>query len=195
MKPQINKARALSWSQISSFNYDKEQWYRKYVLNEKQEDNAAMSAGKEIGERIASDPKYLPSLPRLPQYEKKLEGKVGDILLVGYLDNFHPDSKAFAEFKTSANTKKWTQKTSDDHGQLSFYYFLIWLNYQKPPEQIECTLHYIPVRETGSFKVELIEPVKIKSFSVKKTSMDILKFGKYIKDVRKEMEQYVKKHK
>ncbi len=194
VKPQLNKSRPFSWSQISSFLYDKEAWYKKYVLNVMPPENAAMKAGKIIGEKIANDPKFLPTLPRYKQFEKKLEGKVGDIVLVGYLDGFDPDTKSFHEYKTSSNTKRWTQKTAEEHGQLDFYYFLIWLNYQILPENITCHLHYIPVRESATFEIEVIEPIKIQSFEVKKTSLDILKFGKYIKDIYKEMEKYVEEH-
>ncbi len=188
------KIRPLSWSAISSFEYDKEQWYRKYVLNEATPSNPAMEAGKRIGERIASDLSYLPELPRLKQYEKKLEGKIGNIVLIGYLDMFDPETKNFDEIKTSANKKKWSQKSSDTHGQLDMYYLLLWLNYEVQPEKIRSRLHYIPVEETATFEIDIITPISIQTFEVKKTTKDILKFGAYLQKTYKDMIEYTEEH-
>ncbi len=192
-KPTFNigtSVRPLSWSCISSFLYNKEEWYKKYILNEPTLSNPAMEAGKKIGERIANDLTFLPELPRLKHYEKKLEGKIGDILLVGYLDMFDPDTKNFDEIKTSSNSKKWTQKSSESHFQLDMYYLLLWLNYEIPPEKIQCRLHYIPVQENGKFEIDIVEPIKIKTFEIKKTTIDILKFGSYVKKIHQEMIAY-----
>lgn len=192
-KPQMNKTRPLSWSAISSFEYDPEQWYRKYVLNEVQPSNPAMEFGKVIGEKLATDPSFLPIVPRYKHFEKKLEGKIGEILLLGYLDSFDPDGKHILEYKTSSNAKKWTKKSVMEHGQLDFYYLLCWLNYQIPPENIKCHLVYIPVEEGNDFAMKLsTRPCQV--FEVKKTVQDILKFGAYIKKVYNEMIRYAEEH-
>lgn len=192
-KPQMNKTRPLSWSAISSFEYDPEQWYRKYVLNEAQPSNPAMEFGKVIGEKLATDPTFLPEVPRYKHFEKKLEGKIGDIYLLGYLDSFCPDEKHILEYKTSGNKKKWSKKSVMQHGQLDFYYLLIWLNYQIPPENIKCHLVYIPVEEGNDFNMKISsQPIQI--FEAKKTTMDILKFGAYIKEVYNRMIRYAEEH-
>ncbi len=193
IKPTMNPARALSWSAISSFEYDPEQWYRKYVLNEATPSNPAMEFGNVVGERLRTDPTFLPTVPRYKQFEKKLEGKIGNILLVGYLDTFCPDTKYFHEYKTSSNAKRWTKKTAQEHGQMLFYRLLIWLNYEIPPENIKASLHYIPVEEGADFAMR-VSKTPPQSFETSHTTMDILKFGAYIKDVYKRMLQYAEDH-
>lgn len=186
--------RPLSWSSISSFKYDPESWYRKYVLGEKQEDTAPMLFGKKIGERLSSDFTFLPEVPRLPVFEKKLAGKIGDISIVGYLDAFQEEPMAFLEYKTSSNEKRWNRKAANDHGQMLMYYGLLWLTYGIAPEKIQSSLVYIPCKENGSFEVELSgSPVQI--FEVKKTAADVLRFFNDIKDTYKEMQKFIKNHK
>ncbi len=192
MKFDLSK-RPMSWSSISSFRYDPEKWYKKYVLGVAQEDTAPLIFGKKVGEKLASDFTFLPQVPRLPIFEKKLVGKVGDINILGFLDAFQEKPCNFLEFKTSSNSKRWTQKTAEDHGQMLFYFALIWLNYGIAPEKIGARLVYIPCKENNSFEIELSgEPVQI--FNVKKTSVDVLNFLNEIKRTYKEMEEYIKSY-
>lgn len=182
--------RPLSWSAMAAFAYDKEKWYQKYILGEREPSSPAMDFGNEIGRCLAYTPEFMPEVPRLPLFEKKLTAKIGDIYLVGYLDSFDPDTKAMLEYKTSSNKKKWTQKSAQDHGQILFYMFLIWKNYGVPPEMVKCSLIYIPVIESGDFTLKISqEPIKI--FPVKHTTVEVLKFAAYIREVYMEMENYV----
>jgi hypothetical protein len=190
LKEFFHQQRPLSWSAISSFRYNPQQFVDKYVLNKKQDSNAAMDFGKEIGEKLAKDPTFLPDVLRYKVFEKRLTGHVGVIPIIGYLDSFDPETKSFYEYKTSSNKKKWHQKSAEEHGQLLFYKLLIWMNYRVPPEKLDCKLFYIPCDTTGDFKVELSKE-QIQSFDVKHTSVDLLKFGKYIKDTYKEMEEFI----
>lgn len=192
-KPQFNKSRPLSWSAVSLFEYDKEQWYRKYVLNEPQKTSPAMEFGKQIGEKLASDPTFLPDVPRYAQFEKKLEGKIGSINLLGFIDSFCPTGKHIHEYKTSSNIKKWNQKSVDTHGQLDFYLLLVYLNYRLPPEQINVALHYIPVEEGSDFNMKLSNK-PIKSFSTKRSTMDIIKFGAKLKKTFDKMCKYAEEY-
>ncbi len=188
-------ARPLSWSCISSFEYDREGWYKKYILNEVQEPNKEMLFGNVVGGKLASDPSFLPDVPRYKHFEKKLEGRIGNIVILGYLDAFDPDTKKkFHEYKTSSNTKKWTKKSVQEHGQLLFYKLLIWLNYEIPPEEITCHLHYIPVEENGSFEMQLSKESH-QSFEAKHTTLDVLNFGRYIVKTYQDMVKYVEAHK
>ncbi len=174
---------------MSSFRYDKEQWARKYCDGIIDPPSAAMLFGNEVGERLASDPTFLPEVKRYPVFEQKFEAKTNGLRLIGFLDSYDPVTHAFLEYKTSSNKKKWTQKSVDEHGQILFYMFLIWLNHQVPPEKIGCELFYIPVRETNDFGMELA-PDPIKSFKTKKTTLDVLMFGKEIINTYNEMLAY-----
>lgn len=193
LKNFINDKRPLSWSAISSFVYNKEEFFDKYVLGKKPESNNKMLFGNEIGARLSSDPKFLPEISRYKIYEKCLTAKLGDISLIGFLDNYDPKTHAFHEFKTSSSTTRWTEKSAKEHGQLLFYKFLLYKNYGIDPSKIKCTLFYIPVEETGDFSMKLSnEPIQ--SFEVEHSITDIIKFAGYIKKTYEEMADYVKKH-
>jgi hypothetical protein len=182
--------RPLSWSAISSFNHNKEEWYRRYILNEKLQTTPAMEFGTKIGTFLAEIPEFMPEVPRYPVFEHRLTAKIDNIFLIGYLDSFDPKTKNFIEYKTSSNKTRWTQKTAQEHGQILMYLFLLWKNYGVPPEEIKCSLVYVPVTEGGDFQLKVSdEPVKI--FKVRHTSADVLKFAAYIREVYREMEQYV----
>ena len=182
------KKRKVSWSQIASWEYDKEQWFSKYVLGEAQDSNAQMEFGKVIGERLASDPSFLPEVLRYKVFEKEFNAKLSDFIITGYLDSYCPYTHNFYEYKSSSNPNKWNQRSVKLHGQLLFYCGLIFLNHKIIPKKI--SLFYIPVRMNGEFKMELNKGSKIQSFPVEYTTIEVLKFLNYIKKTRKEMLKY-----
>lgn len=194
-REQINKwkERSYSWSQHSSFLYDPEQWYKKYILEQEQSTNAQMLYGNEIGNKLSNNPSFLPEVLRYSVFEQKLEAKIENIKLIGFLDSFDPVTCNFYEYKTSSNKTKWTNKSVKIHGQLDFYFFLIWMNYKVPPEKIKCKLFYIPVEQGGDFNMKLSNDI-IQSFNVNKKMIDILKFVKEIKKVHRQMELYAISH-
>lgn len=186
------KTRPLSWSAISSFEWDPEQWYQRYVMNIRDPENIQMKFGKKIGEKLASDPTFMPDVLRYPQFEKSLEAEVFGIKIIGFLDSFDPETKAFFEYKTSSNTKKWKQQSAYEHGQILMYMLLIWINYGVTPENIKSSLFYIPVHEiNGKMKLTTLPN---QSFSVSHTTQEVLKFGSKIKNITIEMERYAQAH-
>ena len=191
------KSKPLSWSAIASWQFNKEQWARKYLHGIIEEGNAKMNYGKEIGEKLATDPAYLPEVLRYNTFEHYLSGQVSGIPIHGYLDSFDSITHSFNEYKTSSNLNRWNQKSANEHGQLDFYYLLIYLNYKKKPEEINCHLCYIPVQETVDFttepfttKMEVTPGAKVQVFPVKKSMKDILSFAKYLKETYQAMERY-----
>jgi hypothetical protein len=188
------KQRKMSWSQIASWEYDKEQWYSKYILGEEQSTNAQMLFGNVIGQKLASDPSFLPQVLRYKVFEKEFNAKLSDFVITGYLDSYCPDTYNFYEYKTSSNPNKWTQKSVNSHGQLVFYKALIYLCEKIRPENIKCKLFYIPVNQSGGFEMELTKNAKIQSFDFDNTTtIEVLKFLNYIKKTRKQMESYAQK--
>lgn len=192
-KPTLDKTRALSWSAISSFEYDKREWYDKYVLGKKQRETAEMKFGKIIGERLATDPTFLPEVPRLNTFEHPFNVVFDGIPLVGYADAFCMKSKKkLYEFKTGV--KKWSQDRVDKHGQIDMYLLMHFITNRIPPEEVECLLVWLPTKrnEKGNFDVDisLVEPVVPQIFKTKRTTADILRFGARIKKTYKEMLEY-----
>lgn len=197
-KPTFDKSRPLSWSAISSFEYDKEQWYRKYVLGERDEENAEMRFGKKIGERWASDPTYLPSVSRLNVFEHPFKVMFGKIPMIGFADNFCTETNArLKELKTGV--KAWDQKRANEHGQIDMYLLMNYITNKVDPSTVECELVWLPTKrkESGDFKVEIDfrdDPVVPQVFRTKRTMAQILAFGARINRVYGEMEAYAQAH-
>mgnify|MGYP003393993590 CR=1 FL=1 len=191
MKSHLKKLhdRPLSWSSLFSFAYNRDEWAKKYLLGIATPANKLMEFGKTVGELIATNPKFLPIVPRYEIFEKELKFKVGKIPLVGYIDSFSEDPLAMFEYKTYSKKDKWTQKVAQDHGQLLMYQAGLWLLYDTPPEKIGCELVAIQVEETGDFQMTLSKaPVQI--FEVKHTKIEVLNFLVELQKTYKDMEKF-----
>ncbi len=181
--------RPLSWSALSSFDYSPEQWYKRYILNEKDPPSAAMEFGKITGERIAEDPTFLPNLPRLGNYEYELRTTFRDIPLVGFIDDYLPHTH-LSEFKTGV--KKWDQKRADGHHQITMYLLMLSLIHKVRPEDIPATLYWFPTEEKGDFTVGFTTPDPTPlAFPTSRTTLDTLYFGQRIVDTVQKMQEYV----
>ena len=187
------KKRPLSWSSLSSFEYDKIKWAKKYIDGEEEPPTKEMLFGNTVGGRISSDPLFLPEVPRYEIFEKKLIGKIGDIKLIGFLDSFQKDPMAILEYKTSSSEKRWNQSSAEEHRQILFYLGLLWLNYGVQPELIKCDLVYIPVEEKGDFSMGLAKK-SVQIFNIKHTTMEVLNFLNYVKKVHAEMIKYAEEY-
>lgn len=191
------KARPLSWSQLSSFEYAPEQWYKRYFMSEEQYETEEMRFGKIIGEKLACDPDFLPDVPRLSKFEHGFRVMFGEIPLVGYADSFCEQTKRkLFEFKTGV--RAWDQKRADEHGQISMYLLMHYITEKIKPEEVECKLIWLPTerREDGDFKVTIkfVEPVIPRIFKTKRNMSDILNFGSRLRRGYAEMEKYALTH-
>lgn len=189
------KDKPLSWSAISSFMYDPEQWYKKYVLDQKQDQTVEMEFGKTIGKMLETDAKYLPQIPRHSKMEHQFKCKFGDIELVGYADTFCDKTfKKLSEFKTGK--RAWDQKRVDTHGQIDMYLLMNWIMNKIKPEEVEISLVWMPTQDNGDFSISFVEPIEqnIKIFKTKRRMADVLRFGVMIKNIYKQMELYERRH-
>lgn len=195
-KPSFDLNRPFSWSAISSFKYDPEQWYRKYVLKKEDLPSAEMLFGSEVGRRIANDRDFLPELRRqsLFEYEEPhgLRCTLDGIPLIGFIDSYEPH-QALDEYKTGK--KEWDQKRVDDHGQLTMYLLMLFVKYGVRPEDVDVMLHWIPTKETGDFRIDFRSTIpEILSFRTKRTMQDLMRFGGELKATYKAMQLYAKNH-
>ena len=190
------RSRPLSWSSISSWNFDKtrKKWAEKY-LEGIYETSKEMDYGKVIDLRIQEDPTFLPHLPRYEKMQYKMLVRMGGIDLIGLPDgvDLTTEQKKLSDYKTGKN--KWDQKRAQDTGQLLFYLLLLYITHKIKPEEFDCYIHWLPTKETGDFKIELIKEDDIRTFKVKHTMQDILKFAKFIKQTYKEMCDYALNYK
>lgn len=189
------KNRPLSWSQISSFEYDPEQWYQNYFLGIKSKPNEEMLFGSKVGHRLEKDLEYLPMIARERHMEYEFKATFDGIQLIGYADSFCDEKKSLLEYKSGV--KPWDKKRVDTHGQLDMYLFMYYLTTKVKPEEVSITLYWMPTvrKESGDFTVtiDFVDDIEnnIKSFSTKRTMSDILNFGIRIKNTIKEMESYI----
>lgn len=212
MKPTFDKTRPLSWSAISSFEYNPEQWYDKYVLKLAQPSSKEMDFGKEIGEKLASDPKFLPHVERYEVFEQELRCVLFfkkeniKISLVGYMDTAQLKAFKMREYKTGK--KPWTQKRADDHGQIDMYLLMIEEIHKINPEDMMCHIDWMPTIDVepehdsfDSFKngsskttIGFVDETQVKSFETRRTKTQILKFRTRILKTFLAMEEYAKNH-
>ena len=180
----------MSWSSISAWEWNKEEWYQRYYLGIRGESNSAMEAGRIIGERLATDKKYLPEVKRPGVAEYMIHTKFNDIDILGHLDFWDSKTKTLTEIKTTQNKKRWTVQSVKDHGQISFYALLLFLKHDIRPDELKINLVSIPVQMEGDFEVRRSkEPIQI--FETKRTMMEVLEFGVKIKKTFGEMKAFI----
>ena len=188
MLPRLTH-RPLSWSQISSFQYNPEQWYSRYILGEREASTPAMEFGKFVGEKLASDSLYLPPIPRGERFEYKLEAKLGEIPLIGYIDSYTPHS-TLLEYKTHGKNG-WNQKRVDEHGQITMYCLMLHLIHKIKPKDLKITLVAIKTKENSDFSFSLADTPPI-TFETRRSMQDIMQFGNTIKKTLGDMEKFAK---
>jgi hypothetical protein len=183
--------RPLSWSAISSFEYSKDQWYRSYILGEKQT-SKEMDFGKVIDQRFQDDPTFLPTIPRGETLQLKLSTTFSKIPLIGVPDIISIEKDPMiGDLKTGR--KAWDQRRADETGQLTFYSLLVYLNYKLKPEDFRFFIYWVPTMETEDFKVDF-KGTDVHIIETKRTMSDLLKFGQRIKDTVNAMDEYIKRY-
>lgn len=187
-KPTFSRSRPLSWSALSSFEWDPEQWYRKYVLGEPTPLSEELKFGSYIDKKLQDDPSFLPMIPRYPIAQHEMKVKLGSIPLIGFADAFHPMDLKIRDFKTGK--KAWDQKRADETGQLTMYLLMLFIMNGIKPEKMRCFIDWIPTKENGDFTISLIEPCRPLSFETKRTTKQVLAFGVYIKETYQKMIEY-----
>lgn len=190
-KPTFDRQRPLSWSAISSFEYDSEQWYRKYVLGQQDPATKEMIFGSEIGRRLSVDQSFMTCVPRLPIFEYELRATFGKIPLIGFIDSYNEHTDLM-EYKTGK--KAWTQKRADDHGQIDMYLLMLNIMHKVKPHDIYCRIVWIPTQENGDFSISMINPDKVHVFETHRSMADILRFGMRINETYNKMVEYCKNH-
>jgi hypothetical protein len=118
----------LSYSAISLWFKNKEQFRDRYYRNIKPIDTKYTIFGKEIHEKIATDPK-LSHIPRFKACEHEIRVNIEDIPIRGFIDSYNDFSGAFFEYKTGIKKPdggdRWTLNDVMAHKQLPFYSLLI----------------------------------------------------------------------
>lgn len=187
------KTRPLSWSAISSFEWNPEQWFDTYILGNRQT-SKEMTFGSFIDKQLEENPAFMPHIIRYPIRQHKMCAKLGKIPLIGIADTVLLPSGPLArktavrDYKTGK--KAWDQKRADETGQLTFYGLLLWLCEGIKAEEIDFYIDWMPTQEGGDFAISLIDDTVVRTFHTKRTMVQVLMFGKRIQDTVKAMELY-----
>ena len=167
----------ISWSQLSLWERDPEEYRRVYVEGQEQFVSDAMILGKQLAEAMEDDiVSDIPIIEQgrmfLPHYENRefeirVNLRVGkhDIPLFGKLDGYEKKDRIIGEIKTGAT--KWTQRMVDQHGQLTFYALLVYLRFKKMPSSIR--LHWLNTDEESE------NYGMVKSFETKRSLAELIK--------------------
>lgn len=186
------KQRPLSWSSISSFEWDKEKWYASYILGIK-DSSKELDFGKYVDLKIQQDKTFLPDLPRYEHMQYKMNVMFDGLPLVGIPDGINlTDSKELADYKTGK--KAWDQKRADETGQLTFYLLLLYITHKYRPEDFDCYIHWLPTIEEGDFSIQFVKDLRIKTFKTKRTMRDLLTFTAYVRNTYTEMIDFIHSH-
>ena len=189
MKERFTK-RPLSHSQLSSWEYNPEEWYRRYILGEYSPPTPNMLFGNTVGDSIGTPESLVPDLTPPGVKEYPVRGEVEGIPLVGYIDHFCPDTLELHENKTSDNPKRWSQKKADTHTQIDMYLLLLYLQDGIPPEHVTAYLNFIQTRPTG-LGYRLHKEPKWKQYKlVTKTMADLDAYTEYLLATVESMAEY-----
>lgn len=192
MKYVFDKKRAMSWSSFSSFHYDNEQWYKKYILNEKEPESKEMAFGKVLAKSLEDGTCTISKLTKELKNKKEHSFSVmfNNIPLVGFADDF--DINTFRELnEVKTGKKEWNQKRADEHRQFDFYLLMNFITNKIKPENVFCRLFWLPTQDNGDFSISFVEPLDVHVFETKRTMGDILKLGADIKATWQAMQNYV----
>lgn len=146
--------KSLSWSELYSFEKYPDDWYAQYIEGKEKPPNNAMVLGniahsaiekslyrydKEL-EAVGMEDKIpivaaiVSKISRVkldsPEHFMRAKTRTG-IGLYGFLDDFDSKNLILNEYKTSDIDEKWTQHIVDNHAQLNFYAYMLYLKRRK----------------------------------------------------------------
>lgn len=169
----------LSWTQLTLWEKNQKEYERIYFYGGEHRRSKYMDFGSEVADDAENGTSERESVKALnvilPTYkivEHKIDTEVktdkGILRLHGRLDTYEPIR--FRERKTG--TVKWTQRKVDTHGQIDYYYMLVYLSEGKLPT--EAYLDWAETKvdeETG--RVYLTG--RHQSYSAERTLTDVLR--------------------
>jgi len=119
----------LSYSQLSLFKRDQQEYFEQYIIGKKFEGNAYTDFGSKVGNSLennnfdsfeSGEAETLRKVVRLDEFERRTMLKYDDFYIVGYIDTNSFDYKKIIDYKTGGNKKESTYM-GDDYTQLHLY--------------------------------------------------------------------------
>ena len=146
----------LSYSAYSLWKSSKDQYRKRYYLNEPSFQSAETVFGKKVHEKFEKDD-YVVGSETMIEVDLTPELK-----LLGYIDSFNIDNLSFVDYKTGHLSKAgkvpWDNLKVRKHKQLVFYSLLIRIKYGSYNKKAQ--LHWIETeftKETREFDGHILE--------------------------------------
>lgn len=186
----------LSYSQISLFLKDKEQYKKQYILKEPFIGNEYTDFGLKIGKALEEndfskfdsiEKNTLLKITRLDLFERKTILKYDGFYIIGFLDTCSNDLKTIIDYKTGGNNKEY-QYSEKNYTQLVYY--ALSLRQETGITPTSASVEFIR-REGNLFKNQLLkvskeDPIKINiditENRLKKVYWETIEIAKQISD-------------
>jgi hypothetical protein len=161
----------LSYSQISLFLKDKEEYKNRYIIREPFKSNAYIDFGLKVDDALVkndfslftkSEVNTLSKVTRLDLFQKKIIINFEGFYIIGFIDSCSNDFKELIDYKTGGKNKENEYK-KDEYNQLNYYAIGIHQEVGYYPEKLSVEF----IRREGNLyrgerlKVSNDEPIKI----------------------------------
>lgn len=157
----------LSYSAIDLWTKSKDQFRKRYYLNERPPETPEMLFGKKMANLLEKDDPMVRKIPRYFCPEYKLEVMIGDVPMLGYIDSFDPLAFRFYEYKTGrAKTDgkpRWDRVAVHETDQLVMYSLLLQEKYGKVENLCHLVwleTHFVEKIHTTEFDGKTLEASK-----------------------------------
>lgn len=136
----------LSWTQMSTWEQNRERYIREYVEGGRRLDTKALRFGKSIATLIEEN-RHHAILPNLVTYENSeyaIKTEIEGVPILAKIDSYSEELDTFREYKTGKVA--WTAKKVYAHGQLLFYATCL----DAIGKKVEmCYLDWLPTKESS----------------------------------------------
>lgn len=186
----------LSYSQISLFLKDREQFKKQYILKEPFVSNEYIEFGSKVGTALQNndysgfskrEAEVLNKVTRLDLFERKTILNYDDFYIIGYIDTCKEDLSEIIDYKTGGQKKEFGYQSSE-YVQLCYYALSIRQETGKTPEKASVEF----IRREGNLyrnqylKVGTEDPIKIDiDISEERLKMVYWKTIEIAKDIEK----------
>jgi len=119
----------LSYSQISLFKRNKDEYYETYIVGKPFEGNVYTDFGSKVGEALEkndfsnfsySEKNILKKVTRLDEFERRVTLRYETFYIVGYIDTNTIDLRRIIDYKTGGLKKEW-EYIKPEYTQLQLY--------------------------------------------------------------------------
>jgi len=119
----------VSYSQLSLFKKDKQEYFERYIVGKPFEGNEWTDFGSKVGEALENDnfegfsadeTGILKKVTRLDQFEKPTKLKYEGFYVMGFIDSMKEDFTRIIDYKTGGKKKEF-QYSEEDYSQLALY--------------------------------------------------------------------------